>query len=86
MPRNSPPLSPWPATTKIPGAEPHPEPFAKRVENASLVTFSGHLKGGVHDARLSGPVYIEDEPPSKHVHDIYVETCVRKTAQGFGAS
>ena len=46
------------ATTKILETEPHPEPLAKRVEDASLATFSGHLKGGVRDPRFGGPVYM----------------------------
>ena len=37
--------------------------MAKRVENASLATISGHLKGGVRDPRHAGPVYIEVWPP-----------------------
>ena len=49
-------------------------------------TISGNLKGGVHDSRLWGPVYIEDGPPGKQAHDIHVEACLSKTGQGFGAS
>jgi hypothetical protein len=36
-------------TLRIPEAEPHSKPLSKRVENVSLPTLSGHLKGGVHD-------------------------------------
>ncbi len=63
--RKSKPLQAQLATTKIPETKPLPEPLAKRVENASLATFFGHLEGGVHDPRLVGPVYIEDWPRSK---------------------
>ena len=84
--RKSRPLQAQLATTRILETTPLPEPLAKRVENASLATFSGHLKGGVHDPRLVGPVYIEDCARSKRVHDIHVETCLRQAGQGFGGS
>ena len=32
-----------------PETETHPKPLSKRVQNGSLATLSGHLKGGVHD-------------------------------------
>ena len=48
---------------KFPGTRPHPEPWAKRVENASLATISGHFMGGVRDPRHAGPVYVEVWPP-----------------------
>jgi hypothetical protein len=34
---------------RIPETETHSKPLSKRIENVSLATLSGHLKGGVHD-------------------------------------
>ena len=48
----------WTEVGKILEPEPHLEPLAKRVENASLATFSGHLKGGVRDPRFMTPIYV----------------------------
>ena len=42
---------------KILETKPRPEPLAKRIENVSLGSFSGHLKGGIHDPLSLGPKY-----------------------------
>ena len=49
-----------PAISRILETETYSEPSSKRVENAVLATFSGHLKGGVHDPSFAAPIYIED--------------------------
>jgi len=48
------------APSRIGETETHADPSSKHCENATLATSSCLLKGGVHDPRFAGPLYIED--------------------------